>query len=148
LRTTPCVALTLWLRMQARARATGTRRAPAPSRLAQRDVAKTCQPNERVWARKVSFPSATFAPGAGLKTELRGLADVPRLREADRKQEETNSKTTTQALYPIRSKSERKMQTARKSKLLILRPLFIHKRRLIGVGSTEAADPNVKGNRK
>jgi hypothetical protein len=48
-------------------------------------VAKTCQPNERVWARKVSFPSATFAPGAGLKTELRGLADVPRLREADRK---------------------------------------------------------------
>jgi len=30
--------LTLWLRSQAN----GTRRAPAPSRLAQRDVAKTC----------------------------------------------------------------------------------------------------------
>ena len=34
--------LTLWLR----SRASGTRRAPAPSHLAQRDVAKTCYPGK------------------------------------------------------------------------------------------------------
>ena len=57
--------------MQALARASGTRRASAPSRLAQRDVAKTCCPGERGYVREVISKSDAPAPGAGLKTELR-----------------------------------------------------------------------------
>ena len=48
------------------------------------------------------------APGAGLKTELRGLADVPRLREADRKTGGNQQQNSNISIVPDRRQKPKK----------------------------------------
>jgi hypothetical protein len=73
----------------------------------------------------------------GGKANFAALADVPRLREADRKTGGTNSKTTTSTLYPIKGKIQRKKRHEKRSKRLIILALLIHEWTLLGMLSTE-----------
>ena len=126
MRTSPCVALPFGSDAGANA-CVGTRRAPAPSRLAQRDVAKTCEPGKRELRLQSLFPSATFWPLAqgGKRTSLawRTCLDCARRTE---KQEETDSKTTTQLLYLMIRKIQTKKRPERRPNPLILLTLVIY----------------------